>query len=88
VNPITESQLAQTRRHFFGRMSTGIGSVALASLVNPALFAGRPVDSGTASHGLPGLPHLPAKARRVIYLFMSGAPSQLDMWDYKPKMND
>lgn len=90
MNPVRESELVETRRHFFGRMSTGIGTAALASLVNPELFAATPSTSSASSNaiGLPGLPHFPAKAKRVIYLFMSGAPSQLDMWDYKPKMRD
>ena len=88
MNPITESGLVETRRHFFGRMSTGIGTAALASLVNPQLFAGDVSETPNLSGGLPGLPHFAAKAKRVIYLFMSGAPSQLDMWDYKPKMDE
>ena len=90
MHPLRESELIETRRHFFGRTATGIGTAALASLLNPNLFA---ATSGTASTadgmpGLPGLPHFAPRAKRVIYLFMSGAPSQLDMWDYKPKMND
>ncbi|MFT5524157.1 MAG: hypothetical protein ACI9HK_002108 [Pirellulaceae bacterium] len=86
MNPIREAELIETRRHFFGKAAGGIGSAALASLVNPNLFAGdaKPALQGTP--GLEGLPHFAAKAKRVIYLFMSGAPSQLDMWDYKPKM--
>lgn len=84
MNPLRESELIETRRHFFGRAATGIGSAALASLLNPSLFAG---NSQTASPGALDIPHYAAKAKRVIYLFMSGAPSQLDMWDYKPKMD-
>src|SRR5262249_28652274 len=42
----------------------------------------------SGSGGLPGLPHFPAKAKRVIYLFQSGAPSQMDLFDYKPRLND
>src|SRR5579872_3370287 len=66
-----------TRRHFFGLASTGIGTAALATL------ASRDVQ---ASEGLPGLPHFPPTAKRVIYLFQHGAPSQLDLFDYKPKL--
>lgn len=88
MDPITESGLIETRRHFFGRMSTGIGAAALGSLVNPQLFADNADSATNPTGGLRGLPHFAAKAKRVIYLFMSGAPSQLDMWDYKPKMND
>lgn len=89
MNPLREAALVETRRHFFGRSATGIGGAALASLLNPDLFAATANSSDThAIGGLRGLPHFAAKAKRVIYLFMSGAPSQLDMWDYKPKMND
>ena len=86
MHPLRESQLIETRRHFFGRSAAGIGTVALTSLLNPDLFAAQ--DKPAVASGLPGLPHFAPKAKRVIYLFMSGAPSQLDMWDYKPKMNE
>ena len=85
MNPLRESALVETRRHFFGRAATGIGTAALASLVNPELFAN---TSSPATGGIADVPHFAPKAKRVIYLFMSGAPSQLDMWDYKPKMQD
>ena len=87
MNPCRESALVETRRHFFSRAATGIGTVALASLVKPDLFAANSADAERIG-GIPGVPHFAPKAKRVIYLFMSGAPSQLDMWDYKPKMND
>ncbi len=86
MHPLRESELIETRRHFFGRGAAGIGTAALASLVNPGLFSAE--DKPAQAAGLPGLPHFAPKAKRVIYLFMSGAPSQLDMWDYKPKMNE
>jgi hypothetical protein len=73
-----------TRRHFFGHGATGIGTAALASLVCPELFAGAGEKAGTS--GLPGLPHFAPKAKRVIYLFQSGAPSQIDLFDYKPRL--
>ena len=90
MNLSRESALIETRRHFFGRAAGGIGAAALGSLLNPELFAA-PSNSSAAADvrpGIPGLPHFAPKAKRVIYLFMSGAPSQLDMWDYKPKMQD
>mgnify|MGYP000321138191 CR=1 FL=1 len=89
MNPLRESKLIETRRHFFGRTAGGIGTAALASLLNENA-SGTTASGETKSElgGIPGVPHFPAKAKRVIYLFMSGAPSQLDMWDYKPKMND
>jgi hypothetical protein len=86
-----EHQLLTTRRHFFGRAACGLGSAALASLMNPELFAATPDDSihqPAADHGILGSTHFPAKAKRVIYLFMSGAPSQLDTFDYKPAMDE
>src|SRR5947207_12468070 len=73
-----------TRRQFFGRCATGIGGLALASLLNEKLFA----TDATAPSGAPGLsgPHFAPKAKRAIYLHMAGAPSQLDLFDYKPKL--
>ncbi len=72
-----EENLAQTRRSFFTRTSAGLGSAALASLLKPELFAA-PGD-GT-------IPHFAPKAKRVIYLFMSGGPSHIDLYDPKPKL--
>jgi hypothetical protein len=90
MNPLRKFELNETRRHFFGRSATGIGTAALASLLNPELFGATAPSLSTANTtgGIPGIPHFAPKAKRIIYLFMSGAPSQLDMWDYKPKMND
>ena len=88
MNPVREAELIETRRHFFGRAASGIGTAALASLLNPQLLQGAPGPDSQGYTGLPDVPHFAAKAKRVIYLFMSGAPSQLDMWDYKPKMAD
>ena len=64
-----------TRRQFLGRCSTGIGAAALASLLNPGI---------SAPQGLAGIPHFAPKAKRVIWLTQAGAPSQLDLFDYKP----
>src|SRR5437868_438368 len=69
---------ALTRRTFFKRTSAGLGSVALASLLNPDLFAATAADTR--------LPHFAPKAKRVIYLFMSGGPSHIDLFDHKPKL--
>ena len=76
-----------TRRHFFSRTSAGLGAAALASLEGTAAQAS-PSASPTRVGGLPELPHHQPKAKRAIYLFMSGAPSQMDMWDHKPAMAD
>src|SRR4051794_22363212 len=77
-----EHALAMTRRHFFQRGALGLGTAALASLLPGRAEANAPKRVG----GLPELPHFAPKAKRAIYLFMSGAPSQIDLWDYKPKM--
>ncbi|MBL8178704.1 MAG: DUF1501 domain-containing protein [Bryobacterales bacterium] len=66
-----------TRRHFFSRMATGIGIPALASLLNANTVAHPP---------LPGFPHHAPKAKRIIYLHQSGAPSQMDLFDPKPQL--
>jgi hypothetical protein len=73
-----DMQTALTRRHFFSRTSTGVGIAALAHLL------GRDLQAGEATGGLPGLPHFPPTAKRIIYLFQSGGPSQLETFDYKP----
>jgi hypothetical protein len=75
---------AITRRHFFSKTAMGVGGIALASLLNDTLFA----NAAPASPMAPKQPHFPAKAKRVIYLHMAGSPSQLDLFDYKPKLNE
>src|SRR5437763_13738656 len=72
-----------TRRHFFSRTSTGIGIAALGSLLTQDGFA---APEPPATGGLPGLPHFAPKAKRVIFLHQSGAPSQMELFDYKPKL--
>src|SRR4051812_32582702 len=68
-----------TRRHFFGRTATGIGAAALASLLNPAASIGN-------SQSAIGNAQFPPRAKRVISLFMSGGPSHIDLFDYKPQL--
>jgi len=79
MDPLTERRLLLTRRHFFGRASATIGIPALASLLGGHARASQ-------TGGLPGLPHFTPKAKRVIYLFQSGGPSQMETFDYKPKL--
>src|SRR5262249_7089242 len=95
-----ELGLILTRRQLFGLASKGIGLGALASLLDGDLTAtalcsrqiSKPVSSPVQapnqhnSAGLPGLPHFPPKARRVIFLHQSGGPSQIDLFDYKPAL--
>src|SRR5205085_9574308 len=84
MDPLHEQRLLMTRRHFFGRTATGIGALALGSLLNPALFSAMADES---DGNLPlGKPHFPPKAKRVIYLCMAGGPAQMDMPDYKPTL--
>ncbi|MCG3129248.1 MAG: hypothetical protein CHACPFDD_04169 [Phycisphaerae bacterium] len=78
-----ECELLLTRRQLFGRAAAGVGTAALASLLNPAMS----LASGIAGPH-PGAPHFAPRAKRVIYLFMSGGPSQMDLFDYKPKMGE
>ena len=77
-----------TRRWFFRQCGVGLGSMALASLLNPgkAMAAGAARLAGTGNPLAPKAPQFTPKAKRVIYLFMGGAPSQLDMFDYKPML--
>jgi hypothetical protein len=86
VHPLFEQYVrSETRRQFFRQGGNALGAAALASLGMPlANVAGA---DGVAS-GLGTLPHFPAKAKRVIYLHMVGGPSQMDLFDYKPQMND
>ncbi|MBA62305.1 MAG: sulfatase [Planctomycetaceae bacterium] len=76
MHPIDQHNQAITRRHFFGKTSVGIGSAALATLLN----------EGASSAELPGISHFAPKAKRVIYMFQNGAPTHLDLFDHKPGM--
>ena len=78
MNPIEQNHQHNTRRQFFGRTATGIGAAALGSLLA--------ADSFGQSDGVLPAPHHAAKAKRVIYLMMSGGPSHVDLFDYKPEL--
>lgn len=82
MDPFEESHLNLTRRQLFGRMGAGVGAAALSALLGGEASASsnRLADGGA----LPGLPHFAPRAKRVIYLTQSGAPSQVDLFDYKP----
>ena len=84
--PTYDPRLLLTRRRFLKKSSTGIGAAALATLWNGDLLAQTPGAAPTVTGSLPGLPHFAPKAKRVIYLFQAGAPSQHELWDYKPKL--
>src|SRR5918994_1305965 len=87
MNPAREHQLLLTRRQLFGRAAAGIGTAALASLLNERLFAADRDGSLNTLGTLPAL-HFAPKAKRVIYLFMSGGPSHIDLFDYHAKLKD
>ena len=70
-----------SRRKFLSQVGMGLGGLALADMLNPA-------SANTATAGQPGLPHFAPRAKRVIYLFQSGGPSQLELFDYKPLLNE
>ena len=79
MNPQLERDLLATRRQFFGRTAAGIGPMALSFLL-------RGEGYGATAGGLPHLPHFAPRAKRVIYMFQSGAPSQIDLFDHKPML--
>ena len=92
MNPQEERKLQVARRHFFKECGVGLGKIALASLLTDAFAAGAagaqtpPRDGDAATALLPRPSHFPGKAKAVIHLFMAGAPSQLDLFDYKPEL--
>ena len=79
-----EYRLQMNRRRFLSRLSLGIGSAALGSLLIPDLFSGKANEEAI----LEQLPHFAPKAKRIIYLFQNGAPSQLELFDYKPMLRE
>jgi len=76
--------LLDTRRQFFSRCGLGVGRVALASMLSDGTLFGAKAANPLA----PKPPHFPARVKSVIYLFMAGGPSQLEMFDYKPKLQE
>ncbi len=90
MDPIRESELLMTRRQLFGNAALGVGTAALHRLLGGSLVGGMAsLAMGNDGHGpRAGLPHFKPKAKHVIYLFMNGGPSQMDLWDYKPKMEE
>jgi hypothetical protein len=78
-----------TRRHFFGQTGLGLGTAALTSLLaRDGMSLGGTLPGVPLGGALPGVPHFAPKAKRAIWLFMAGAPSQIDTFDYKPKLRE
>jgi len=91
MDPIQAQIRDITRRHFFANCGVGVGSVALASLLSDGRLLGSMTDGAAErqTNPLASLaPHFAAKAKRVIFLFMAGGPSQLELFDYKPKLKE
>ena len=84
MDPIHTYKASLTRRHFFGR--AGVGLAALSTLLDKDLHGAGAATRNTIG-GLADLPHFAPKARRVIYLFQSGGPSQIDLLDHKPELH-
>src|SRR3954447_3166108 len=103
MDPRLEQHLLTTRRQFFGNAGLRLGGTALAMLLAKSGQAFGDPSSATAASGgaagasagagmvhppLPGFPHFRPRAKSVIYLHMNGGPSQIDLWDYKPKLRE
>ncbi|MEM9366506.1 MAG: DUF1501 domain-containing protein [Planctomycetota bacterium] len=91
TDALNTARMLETRRHFFGRTATGIGTAALASLLNQDAFGNPSPETAQLPEvkppsGVLTQYHTPPKAKRVIYLFQSGAPSQQELFDYKPAL--
>src|SRR5215212_61282 len=82
MSPHDHQRLNLTRRALFGRSAMGLGAAALGSLITRDGFAVSPDKAA------PPLPHFAPKAKRVIYLLQNGAPSHVDLFDYKPKLTE
>ena len=82
MNPQLESLQYKTRRHFFKQCSMGLGGVALSEMLATDAMGLEAPDNPL----LPKLPHFAPKAKRVIYLHLTGSPPHLDMWDHKPEL--
>src|SRR5881394_2919272 len=75
-----------TRRWFFQQCGVGLGAVALGQLFRENGWASPATAAAFDNPLAPKQPHFPAKAKRVIFLFMAGAPSHLELFDYKPQL--
>ena len=83
MDPLFQNAWMQNRRQFFGESGIRLGGLAMACMAAQEATGAAHTRVHSA---VPGLPHFAPKAKRLIYLHMNGAPSQLDMWDYKPQL--
>src|SRR5271166_335626 len=89
MNVIEQLRLQVTRRAFLGRSGAGIGTLALASLLNPSIVSAgavQPVGGADRWRGVVSPLHFKPRAKRVIFLYMAGGPSHLETLDYKPQL--
>ena len=87
ISAIEQHRVLMARRHFFSQCGVSLGAAALAALLGENGFSAEADTAGKSeAGGLPGLPHFAPKAKRVIYLFQSGGPSQLELFDSKPEL--
>ncbi len=89
MDPFHEHLRGLTRRHFFGQTGLGLGTAALASILPQRTLADSAGSAPAATASArAAAPHFAPQAKRAIYLFMAGAPCQMDLFDYKPKMDE
>ena len=88
MDPLHQFASLQSRRAFLSNAGLGVGAIALNYLLGGRTFANAPTYGSTVHPALPGFPHFPPTAKRIIYLHMNGAPSQLDLFDYKPQLGE
>src|SRR3954462_8297582 len=86
MNPLRDYALLQTRRQFFRSSGLSMGALALTHLLGSRASAAAPAYGSAGHPARAGLPHFAPKAKRLLYLHMNGAPSQLDLFDYKPQL--
>ena len=86
LNMSGQTEPVIARRHFLHDCGVGLGKMSLAALLTQAFSSTSRAAIDKANPLAPRRPHFPAKAKRVIHLFMAGAPSQLDLFDYKPEL--
>ena len=84
MNPFLENQMLQTRRQFFGNQGLRLGSLALGLIMADS----KKSRAQQVHMPIAGLPHHKPTAKSIIYFHMNGAPSQIDLWDYKPILKD